>query len=72
MRHQDGSLDYSTADDFPWGFGWNCPKNTANPKAGAKPLKGLGGWIADNVPNLLVNSTYEIPFANAKGNVVTP
>ena len=24
------------------------------------------------MPNLLVNSTYEIPFANAKGNVVTP
>ena len=72
MAHQDGALAYSTADDFPWGFGWNCPKNTANPKAGAKPLKGLGGWIADNVPNLLINSTYEIPFANAKGNVVTP
>ena len=72
MRHQDGSLDYSTADDFPWGFGWNTPKNTANPKPGGKPLKGLGGWIGDNVTNLLINSTYEIPFANAKGNVVTP
>ena len=72
MKHQDGSLNYSTADDFPWCFGWNCPNNTANPKPGAKPLVGLGGWIGENVPNLLINSTYEIPFANAKGSVVTP
>lgn len=70
-KHQTGSMAYSISNDYPWGFGWNAPKNTAS-RPGQQPLLGLGGWAGKNLTNLLINTTYEVPFANASGHTVTP
>ena len=71
-KHQTGSMNYSVSGDFPWGFGWNGPKNTAPAKPGDQRLLGIGGWAGENLHKLLMNSTYEVPFANAAGKTVTP
>ncbi len=70
-KHQTGSMAYRMTNDYAWGFGWNGPKNTAS-KPGQVPLMGLGGWAQKNITNLLICTTYEVPFANASGKTVTP
>lgn len=61
---QCGSMRYRAADDTPWGRDWNTDRNYA---------KGMSciRWAMSNIPSVKICRTYEVPFANANGAVVT-
>ena len=62
---QCGSMRYKASDDLPFGVAWN---------KGANYAQGLSSiaWAAKNLKGLKICRTYEVPFANANGAVVTP
>lgn len=62
---QPNPLAYTPADDVLWGSGWNTPKNYT---AGTPFV----AWAAANLTNCVLATTFEIPFALAKGIEVTP
>ena len=61
---QCGSMRYRAADNTPWGTDWNTDRNYA---------KGMSSirWAMGNLPSVRICRTYEVPFANANGAVVT-
>ncbi|MBR1920768.1 MAG: hypothetical protein IJ829_02050 [Kiritimatiellae bacterium] len=62
---QSGAMRYRAGDDLPYGESWN---NDANYAQGLPSV----AWACKAVKGLLVCRTFEIPFANANGAVVTP
>ena len=62
---QCGSMRYRAGDDIPFGVAWNTDKNYA---LGMSAVR----WALANIPSLKICRTYEVPFANARGAVVTP
>ena len=62
---QCGSMRYKASDDIPFGVGWNTDKNYA---LGMSSVR----WALANIPSLRICRTYEVPFANSHGAVVTP
>ena len=62
---QPNPFAYTPVDDVLWGSGWNTP---ANYTAGTPFIV----WAATNLPNCVLATTFEIPFAQAKGIEVTP
>ena len=62
---QCGSMRYKAAFDLPFGKGWNTGANFA---------EGLSSinWALHNLKSLQLGRTFEVPFANAGGAVVTP
>lgn len=64
-RLQCGSMRYKASDDIPFGTKWNTEKNYTQ---GVSSVR----WALANVPSLRIARTYEVPFANANGAVVTP
>lgn len=62
---QCGSIRFKASDDLAHGVAWN---------KGANYAQGLSSviWAATNLKGLKVCRTYEVPFANANGAVVTP
>ncbi len=62
---QCGSLRYKASDDLPYGKAWNTGGNYS---------KGWSSinWAINTLPALKLGHTFEIPFANANGAVVTP
>jgi hypothetical protein len=64
-KHQSGSMKYEAKHDIPFGVGWNSAKNHAQGWPAVT-------WACKKVKGLKIVRTFEIPFANASGNVVTP
>ena len=62
---QCGTMRYRAADDLPYGVAWN---KGSNYKQGWSSVI----WACRKVKGLKVARTYEVPFANANGAVVTP
>ncbi len=62
---QCGSLNYKASDDLPYGEAWNT---------GGNYEKGWSSinWAINTLPVIKLGHTFEIPFANANGAVVTP
>ena len=62
---QCGSMRYRAADDLPFGKEWN---------KGANYEQGWSAviWACHKVKGLKIARSYEVPFANANGAVVTP
>jgi hypothetical protein len=60
---QTGPLVYSTADDLPFGEGWNRPRDAG---AGVS----FGEW-ASEIPGVGLVASMEIPYADARGVEVT-
>ena len=62
---QCGSMRYRKANDVRFGQAWNTAKNYS---------QGLSAvqWACKNVKGLRIARSYEVPFANASGAVVTP
>ena len=58
-------MRYRAADDLPHGKEWN---KGSNYKQGWSSVI----WACQKVKGLKVARTYEVPFANANGAVVTP
>jgi len=60
---QEGGLRYKASDDLAFGVAWN-----------KGPKKGWSSsyWVVHNVKGLKTCRTFEVPFANANGAVVTP
>ena len=58
------AMRYRAADNTPWGTDWNTDRNYA---------KGMSciRWAMGNLPSVRICRTYEVPFANANGAVVT-
>ena len=65
---QDGSLRYRTSDNIPWNFGWNTPANTSGKMSGIS----CSTWARNTIKDIRLATTYEIPFAVANGQPVTP
>lgn len=64
-KYQEGNLNYSTADDMPFGVGWNTAKNYTDGLSAAH-------WVGLNIKSIKVSRTIEIPFTHAKGTLVYP
>jgi len=62
---QCGSMRYRAADDLPFGVSWNTGKNY---KQGLSAVQ----WACTSVKGLSIARSLEVPFANARGAVVTP
>jgi len=62
---QSGSMRYRASDDLPFGQSWNTSANYA---AGWSAVI----WACKTVRGLQIARSYEVPFANANGAVVTP
>ena len=62
---QCGSMRYRAADDLPFGKEWN---------KGVNYQQGWSAviWACHKVKGLKIARSYEVPFANANGAVVTP
>ena len=62
---QCGTMRYRAADDLPFGKEWN---------KGVNYSQGWSGviWVCHKVKGLKIARSYEVPFANANGAVVTP
>ena len=58
-------MKYEAKHDIPFGVGWNSGKNHAQGWPAVT-------WACKKVKGLKIVRTFEIPFANASGNVVTP
>ena len=64
-KMQCGSMRYRAADDMPFGIEWN--NKTDHSKTRSSVI-----WACQSVKGLKICRTYEVPFANANGAVVTP
>ena len=64
-KYQEGGLNYSTADDMPFGVSWNTAKNYTDGKSSAK-------WVAENIKSIQIARSVEIPFTHANGALVYP
>ena len=62
---QKGPLRYRAADDLPFGKAWNKGVNSSR-------LWSSVVWACNSVKGLRLCRSFEIPFANANGAVVTP
>ena len=62
---QCGTMRYRAADDLPFGVAWN--KGVSYSQGWSSVI-----WACQKVKGLKVARTYEVPFANANGAVVTP
>ena len=62
---QCGSMRYKAADDLPFGKAWNKGVNYAQGWSAVI-------WACKRVKGLRIARSYEVPFANANGAVVTP
>ncbi len=64
-KYQEGDLNYQTSDDLHFGEGWNVPNNYVD---------GLNvvTWVRQNIQDIKVSRTFEIPFAYANGALVYP
>ena len=62
---QCGTMRYRAADDLPFGKEWNKGVNYAQGWSGVI-------WACHKVKGLKIARSYEVPFANANGAVVTP
>ena len=64
-RLQCGSMRYKASDDLHFGQAWNTSKNYSQGWSAVI-------WACKTVKGLRVSRSYEVPFANANGAVVTP
>ena len=64
-KMQCGSMRYRAADDLPFGKEWNKGVNYAQGWSAVI-------WACHKVKGLKIARSYEVPFANANGAVVTP
>jgi len=62
---QCGSMRYHAADDIPFGKLWNTGGNYSQGRSAVI-------WACQEVKGLRIARSYEVPFANANGAVVTP
>ena len=62
---QCGTMRYRAANDLPFGKEWNKGVNYAQGWSGVI-------WACHKVKGLKIARSYEVPFANANGAVVTP
>ena len=62
---QCGSMRYRAANDLPFGERWNKGVNYAQGWSAVI-------WACHRVKGLKIARSYEVPFANANGAVVTP
>ena len=62
---QCGSMRYRAADDLPFGKEWNKGVNYAQGWSAVI-------WACHKVKGMKIARSYEVPFANANGAVVTP
>jgi hypothetical protein len=62
---QCGTMRYKAADDLPFGKAWNTGKNYSQGWSAVI-------WASKSVKGLKIARSYEVPFANANGAVVTP
>ena len=62
---QCGTMRYRAADDLPFGKAWNDDKNYHQGWSAVI-------WACHKVKGLKIARSYEVPFANANGAVVTP
>ena len=62
---QCGSMRYKASDDLPFGSAWNKGVNYAQGWSAVI-------WACHRVKGLKIARSYEVPFANANGAVVTP
>jgi hypothetical protein len=62
---QCGTMRYRAADDLPFGKEWNKGVNYAQGWSAVI-------WACHKVKGLKIARSYEVPFANANGAVVTP
>ena len=64
-KMQKGPLRYRAADDLPFGQAWN---------KGVNYSQGWSSiiWGCNSIKGLKICRTFEVPFANANGAVVTP
>lgn len=63
---QCGSMGYKASDDIPYGTSWNTGSNYS---AGMSCI--IWALQNENLTNLKVCRTFEVPFANANGYIVT-
>ena len=61
---QDGPLLYRATDNLPFGKAWNTDRNFAKGKSCSRWASGLEG--------IRLVAPFEIPYANANGQAVTP
>ena len=64
-KYQEGDLAYKQSDDLPFGESWNTSANYSQGRTVAK-------WAADNIKDIEIARTIEIPFAYANGKLVYP
>ena len=64
-RLQCGSFRYRASDDLPFGKAWNTGENYSQGWSAVI-------WACKTVKGLRIARSYEVPFANANGAVVTP
>ena len=64
-RLQCGSMRYRASDDLPFGKDWNTGRNYHLGRSAVI-------WACQSVKGLKICRSYEVPFANANGAVVTP
>ena len=62
---QAGGINYKASDDLPYGKEWN---NGGSYTAGLSAIN----WAIATLPEIRLGHTFEIPFANANGAVITP
>ena len=65
QKYQEGDLDYRQSDDLPFGQSWNTSANYTQGRTVAK-------WASDNIKDIEIARTIEIPFAYANGKLVYP
>lgn len=58
-------MRYKSSDDLPFGQRWNTNKNYNQGWSAVT-------WACHRVKGLKIARSYEVPFANANGAVVTP
>ena len=64
-KYQEGDLNYKQSDNMPYGVSWNSAANYTDGKNVAK-------WASDNIKDIEIARTIEIPFAYANGKLVYP
>ncbi len=60
---QTGTLKYRAADNMPFGQAWNTSANNTEGKS-------FGQWSAE-LPDIVMGTSVEIPYANVRGQTVT-
>ena len=64
-KYQEGDLNYKQTDNMPFGVSWNTSANYTDGKTITK-------WASDNIKDIEIARTIEIPFAYANGKLVYP